>query len=48
MISAAIPPPPHVLPTRLSLPQARMKRAVMFDKSAFKRKREISEVGVMY
>lgn len=43
MISAAACPPP---PT--SLPQARMKSTVMFDKSAFKRKREISEVGVMY
>lgn len=42
MISAAVPPTPP------SLPQARMKRAVMFDKSAFKREREISEVGVMY
>lgn len=46
MISAAVPPPPP--PPTLSLPQARMKRAVMFDKSAFKRKREISEGGVMY
>lgn len=42
VISAAAWPPPT------SLPQARMKSAVMFDKSAFKRTGEISGVGVMY